>query len=508
MNAHFRRQAEYDLSIPERGYARLDHLVLPGGQSTQALLAFDLVDANWLAAEALVDPRFALDDLGALTKAWQKWAAQRTPGQRSDNPFERAPLYRLEVDLPARASWFGFPRLPDPRDDAAFRVALGVLEAQWFEFKLSPSRFRRSATATLYPGLFSNPVKVYAAGTMPTSQRGKALSGVFSLAHLPALSTTGFAHLISTAKADYLAAYDVGQGNANALVGPRAMGPGDVPWLYFDLGAGVYRNRHTTPPNLVFCFSENPPIVLSHWDADHWAGAYAATGGGGYPAHPRTWVAPLQHVGPLHVAFAHDVVSSGGTFYTYSVPAGTLCHSMLAGGQRVAFTLGTGSDRNGTGIVLAVEHPAHALSPRSWLLTGDCDYVHFMGSMAPLPPVGVVAPHHGASLSPSSPVPAPVPTGAYRRLVYSFGAGNKHGATKVQHPTSSGVTIHDGAGWHHGAWALASPGNPTPGPDVLATCEHPPGAFRGGALVGWDAPPAITGAPCGASSCTTTPTQA
>jgi hypothetical protein len=58
------------------------------------------------------------------------------------------------------------------------------------------------------------------------------------------------------------------QGASNAAV---AAG---VVWLYFDLGGAVNGNLGTFPPELRrFCFSTHPPVVLSHWDWDHWSSA-------------------------------------------------------------------------------------------------------------------------------------------------------------------------------------------------------------------------------------------
>ena len=73
MNPHFRRFGDLIESIPARAFGRLDHIELPGPHSTLALLAFDLVDADWLFAQGLHDKRFDLDDLNALALAWQKW---------------------------------------------------------------------------------------------------------------------------------------------------------------------------------------------------------------------------------------------------------------------------------------------------------------------------------------------------------------------------------------------------------------------------------------------------
>jgi hypothetical protein len=233
---------------------------------------------------------------------------------------------------------------------------------------------------------------------------------------------------------------------------------------------------------------------LSHWDADHWAGAYATSVNGSYPALSQTWIAPLQSVTPIHAAFAYDVVTAGGRFLIYDPPAGHWNTMTLPHHRALHYGRGSGPDRNGSGLVLAVEDQA-----RSWLLTGDCDYMHFMPSLMPSDPVALVAPHHGASLDPKSPVPTPVAS-TYRRLVYSFGHQNAHGSKKppTRHPTKAGVTAHSNAGWRHGTWKLHEAGTSIAGDDVIATCEHLPGTSRGGAVIGWDMAPApLTDCPVG-----------
>jgi hypothetical protein len=144
--------------------------------------------------------------------------------------------------------------------------------------------------------------------------------------------------------------------------------------------------------------------------------------------------------------------------------------------------------------------------PRSWLLTGDCDYLYFVNELHPNAPAGIVVPHHGADLDPHTRVPTP-PTGAiYKRLIYSFGPDNKHGGTKVRHPTDQGMAIHNSKVWNHNKWNNSKPGERVPGGDVLATCEHHLSGSRGGVLVGWDGPPILLSTPCGGSLCQT-PTQ-
>lgn len=504
MNPHFHRFDNIGDRIPAHAYGLLDHIEFPAPGSTTALLAFDLVDADWLAAEGAKNALFAIDNPQAQVKAWQKINQLQDQGQLKTSPFEKAPLYRLEIEVPAQSSWFGFPQLPDPSNTQAFASALSKLEGTWFEFNIthaSPS----NSNANVYATLFAKPTPVIAKGSMPTAKLSKKLSKTFSLTHLPNYSLKQLRDTLSSIGANYLAAYDVGQGNANALLDDNFRGV-NTPSIYYDLGAGVYRNRHTTPNDLRFCFSQDPVILLSHWDADHWAGTYATMVDLDYPARKLTWIAPRQKVGPVHVAFAYDVTANGGKFYTCSFRNGTLGRAKLKSGQQIKFMIGTGSDRNGTGLVLAIEDSVHGPSPRSWLLTGDCDYSYFINTLAPLPPVCIVAPHHGATLTTASPVPAPVVPGTYRRIIYSFGAGNSHGKSGVQHPTALGVKIHDSAGWDHGAWSLTNPGTPIPGGDALATCEHSPGKSRGGLLIGWDKAPLAFSSPCG-TNCSATLTQ-
>lgn len=495
MNAHFRGNASPNedpvTRVPTRAYARFDHLeVISGTQSV--LLAFDLVDGNWLDWQGQQNPLLNPEEPADVVKAWNNW--KQLPPLLALNPFEAMPIYRLELELPNGHGLFGLPPLPPANDSSALRDAAGDLERMWFELEINNQRGHGLEVAQLYAGLFVSPVSVYVKGKMPSSRKNEALSSIFSLGHLPTISTHQLEAEFSGATADMLAVYDVGQGNANALLSTLNSTAG-FPTHYYDLGAGVYRNRHTTPHPLTFCFTQSPLIVLSHWDADHWAGTYAVMINNSYPALKHRWIGPLQEVGPLHIAFAHDVISKGGKFLIYSPLPGEIGNAKLSTQRRIRFMRGEGTDRNSTGIVLTVEEPDN-VPARSWLLTGDCDYLHFVKSLDPLPPVGMIAPHHGADLDSKSPVPRPPSNVSYKRLVYSFGPGNKHGGAPVRHPTSQGVIQHNAADWDHFLWDLITPGNCIPGGDVLATCEHAPGASRGGALIGWDGPPSIFTAPC------------
>jgi hypothetical protein len=510
MNPHFqsaapgddREQVEHPLRIPKRAYGRVDHVVLPRGLAGRALLGIDLVDADWLDGAGQADSRFSLADSSQRSHAWGTYIAKLGGPIRPSNPFESAPLFRLEIELPFGDSWFGMPPLPAPQEPY-FDASMEALESQWLEFyDIKAAAPGEVGAALLYPSLFADPITVRVEGKLPTVSQGMALSQVFSLQNAAVSSTSDIESLLAATRTDLLSVFDVGQGNANAFVNGACLVS-----LYYDLGAGVYRNKKTTPPGLTFCFTGNPAVVLSHWDTDHWAGTYATSVAGAYPALKCNWIAPNQSVGPTHVAFAHDIATNGGSLRLYTPPPGTLGTATTASGHTARFTVGSGRDRNGTGIVLAIENHGIRPAPVCWMLTGDCDYRHFLPSLTACAPVAIVVPHHGADLHPSTTVPWPTRPSGYCRLAYSFGRDNSHGSTGVQHPTPAGVQAHDKAGWVHGAWSLMAPGMPTPGPELVATCEHSPGTYRGGAVVGWSSPPAPYGLPCGGSFCTASVVQ-
>jgi hypothetical protein len=93
---------------------------------------------------------------------------------------------------------------------------------------------------------------------------------------------------------------DVGQGSAVALT---RFGR---PKVYFDVGAGCFANARTRPPALKFCTRDSPIVMLSHWDADHWFGAWTDA-----ELQKRDWVCPRQTIGPFATEFARLFRSKG-----------------------------------------------------------------------------------------------------------------------------------------------------------------------------------------------------
>ncbi|WP_052961859.1 hypothetical protein [Pseudomonas fluorescens] len=487
MNRHFLPLDGVDNDpVPSHAYGRFDHIELDAGGN--ALVAFDLVKAHWIKRMGIENELFSLEGSPGQAQLWRLFY-ERQQKERLPNPFESMNVYRLEIELRNDEEWFG---MAAPGDGEGLDHRLAAMEEHWVDFQITEARIgdsgEQGTRGHLYRRMFNEPSSVIVNGALVTAPVARSLSTIFSLSHLPRIDQNDFEQLLSReVLAEWLGVFDVGQGNACALLEESVQGV-SAPRLYFDLGAGVYRNQHTTPADLEFGFYSSPPVVLSHWDSDHWAGAYIADVFGEYPALKLKWIAPLQTVGPTHIAFANDVRKARGEFLIYS-PQGSqsVGKAQLGDGRILRFMRGSGYDRNNSGLVMTIEDQ-HAPIARSWILTGDCDYKHFMTGLAPKGTIALIAPHHGATLSSNNEIPKP--NGPYRRLIYSFGKGNKHGSTHVTHPTSDGVLAHSAKDWVHDAWKLNDPGFPLAEGDVRSTCEHYPGTQRGGILVGWVEPQA------------------
>ncbi|WP_439611936.1 hypothetical protein [Reyranella sp.] len=467
MNRFFSNTRELAFDPPKAAFARLDQSEpIDLAEAKEAVLAFETVDANWL-----------LDwvgfDRGEYSpKLHERWASywQRLGGRRSppsEDPYEKMPIYRFEITLDRGHSLFQ-------------EIQKNLFDPNWMFFELSPSG---NLNADVFGSLFTPPIAARYKISRPPIKDTKALDLVFDMSTWPDANLEDIEGAIrSSVAADYLAVYDIGQGSANALLDQDRF-----PSLYFDLGCGVYRNAHTAPATVQYCWTQNPVVVLSHWDADHWAGANKDP-----QALQRTWVAPRQSIGPIHAGFANRILQAGGHILIWPSGSGPPVH-LHTGSRTVELSRCLGNGRNGSGIAMIIEDN-HV--DRSWLLTGDAGY-HELSMALPTNLSAVVVPHHGATMHQSS---QPLsPAAGYRRLLYSFGAGNRHGSTGVQHPTTNAVNLHQAAGWAHGTWPTNQPpGGTLAGADVLATATHAP-QHLGGSIVGWAAAPNISATPCGAT---------
>jgi hypothetical protein len=220
--------------------------------------------------------------------------------------------------------------------------------------------------------------------------------------------------------------------------------------------------RQQRPRPSIFCTCDNPPIILSHWDTDHWAGAKKQNA-----LHARTWIAPRQTISTSHVLHGNDILRAGGRMLVMGHGAPPVMWRGSA--QHYDLRRCTGTGRNGSGLALVVTDQK---SNRSWVLTGDAGY-HLLAQSKPTDISAMVAPHHGADMGTSS-VPFARSTDPYARLLYSFGPNNGHGPHKppVRHPVAAAIISHTAASWVHGNWTPVAPAMSVAGGDVLATATH------------------------------------
>ena len=396
------------------------------------------------------------------------------------DPFEPMPLLRYEITVRGRdAAWF--PRLRGFSND----------ESTWFRFRTTTRE--SGLPADVYTNLFGEPQHVNVEVEPAGDEIQRRFSSIFDMDTWPKASKPDIRGALAktiTTKANFLAAFDIGQGSASALLDDNF-----TPYLYHDLGAGVTRNKHTTPCPLKFCWCNNPPIVLSHWDSDHWAGALKDTN-----SLSATWIAPEQSIGPTHTAFANRILRSGGTLHIWPPALGPIVFSNRHG-QTLNLGRCNGTNRNGSCLALRVDEPNNG-NPRQWLLTGDAGY-HQLPFSLPRDPAALVVPHHGAKMSGTHKIPHK--PAHYARLLFSFGPGNAHGYTSVRHPTQHSVNEHNANGWDLGAWMSdPRPGGRIAGGHVLATAQHRT-THLNGCVAGWTVAPAPTPgtAFCATGACTT-----
>lgn len=254
-----------------------------------------------------------------------------------------------------------------------------------------------------------------------------------------------------------VAAYDVGQGNCNAIVDRY-----EHPRVFFDLGWPPNFHAHTRPPCQPAFFCCDPltvaPVVLSHWDMDHWCYAIArsqynpasltTTHRWNKEALKRFWIARApevtQHqIGPLARSF-YDALKK-----QYLLPGVSAMLLWPDKCQRIHFsdgwleacepTAGLKRDRNNTGLAMFVRPQGKG---PAILMTGDADFpsIPSLTSNKRLQLAGMVGPHHGSRITLNS-VPKPM-KGSPEKLVLSVGNGNSY-----DHPRQGSINEYQKIGW-------------------------------------------------------------
>lgn len=263
---------------------------------------------------------------------------------------------------------------------------------------------------------------------------------------------------LQSAESLAVAAYDVGQGNCNAIIDEY-----EHPRVYFDLGWAPNFHARTRPSSQPAFFSCDDkavaPVVLSHWDMDHWCYAIARTQFN--PANlttlhkwnpaalNRIWIAraPLPGTKPLGPLAQSFYTALSSTLRMPGIPTMLLWPNNCS---RIRFSDGwleacvpaspLTHDRNNTGIAMFVRPKGKG---PAILLTGDADFpsIPSLTSNTRLRLAGMVAPHHGSNITTGA-VPSPAP-GSPKTLVLSVGDKNQYG-----HPKVDALRAYTLAGWN------------------------------------------------------------
>ena len=370
MNRYLSLNAQGESPHPaDRYYGRVDSVEGTDDQNSETLVQLDAV---------------AADDFDS------------TPFK--DRPFtddaDRLPLAVLDFSIQnARAS-----QQPNLRDS--------IEPGRWLQVRVAKPG-PMSVDVDYYPGLFADGV-TRASEIVPVDQKlALRLSKAFSMDDLADDTEQQIAELLDHVPApDFINVFDVGQGNLNALWQSEGGAA-----LYFDFGGGVTANKRTYPKKSgKLCFNRAAPIVLSHWDWDHWSSA------GRFPeALEMHWIVPrCADPGANHRAMAWELHRRG---HLHIWPSGMTHYA----GPHFRVERCTGFGRNDSGLAMTVRGRKQGLLSRKVLLTGDAAYDCIPEVKRKTRFGAVVASHHGAIVNSISEVR---PSSAGAVLVYSLGHGN------------------------------------------------------------------------------------
>ena len=330
--------------------------------------------------------------------------------------FARLQINVLELQFPgaaALADW-GFP--------------LNDHGASWREIDVYDSG---ELLILQYRNLFDvEPIPRYlnSGATVPRDATVRRLESEFSLDDVLDATHSEIRGLLDALREiEFAVVYDVGQGNWNGLCDADGF-----PLLYFDFGGGVKQHSKTFPSALIdFCSTKNPPVVLSHWDWDHWCS------GQRFPqATQLKWIAPRQRLGAVHRTFAQSLVQNNNLLLW---PSGPSAPGEIEGGQ-VRIEKCTQAGRNHSGLALILSENRR-LGGQQMLFTGDARY-SAIPSERSSSFTAIVVPHHGADMR-SNYAPT-CPGSRHNRLAYSFGDSNTYG-----HPRAVTERRHQSQGWNH-----------------------------------------------------------
>lgn len=264
-----------------------------------------------------------------------------------------------------------------------------------------------------------------------SEELGEDLDKAFSLSAIPDATENDIKQALLRCSHDIqaVAVYDVGQGNCTALLRDIYR---PVPAVYFDFGGGALANKKTFPDALKhFCTSFRPPVILSHWDWDHWSSAQRDLRILGHD-----WIVPRQEMGAVHRVLAANIQAKGRLLiYPKALPRVDVNQlSLRQCGMNLKRNI---KNRNDTGLAFIV---GNSTGDRHILLPGDAKYRAIFGRSLPSF-TALVTPHHGADTK-SFRVPTPDFSSA-NRVAYSYGKHNT-----FNHPKQVTISDHFKENWN------------------------------------------------------------
>lgn len=249
----------------------------------------------------------------------------------------------------------------------------------------------------------------------------KQITEATTISESPKEDVQEFLNSIRLEALSHVNVYNIGQGNCNAVVDSH-----NFPLLYFDVGGGSGANKSSYPANFKLCHTNNPQVILSHWDLDHIVTAVYD------PLLLKTkWLVPIQSSLSNTAIQIANALQLNGNLICWNATLGNL---VAFGNHYIAKCNAPPTNKNSSGLSLYLNYK----NKDYVLLPGDATFRY-------LPPlnfkhelIGLVASHHGAKSSignmPSSSPPA--------MLAYSFGIANTH-----KHAHSQARTAYRKNGW-------------------------------------------------------------
>ncbi|MCU4716036.1 hypothetical protein OCE25_27690 [Bacillus cereus] len=293
-------------------------------------------------------------------------------------------------------------------------------EGKWYHLKRRTKGKKVAVYKKLNSSIFTK-TRILVTKLNDDSNLANDLADFFSLNHISDAEESEIINLLkSDHEPEFIGVYNVGQGNCNAICNTIS-----VPLLYFDFGGGCAAHASTYPTKQRYCMTNSPPIILSHWDTDHWA---AASKGRFTKANDCKWIVPRQSLGPNHLLFAHQIHLKGNLKIWPSRIAALTIPNI-----GIIFTC-NGKRLNDSGLALLTTFKNMRV-----LLPGDADYRYidprYLTNLD-----GLIATHHGANISGKS-FALPI-TPPNSKCAFSFGRKNSY-----DHPRLRSIRNHNRNGW-------------------------------------------------------------